>query len=259
MKKLTAILLSVALILTATACNENNTEAEEFPLISQPPAAQTEITTTARENNLIVDMEMAGQWIPTYIELTQIEIGSVKDGRIKEEIISELKNVQLLNENERQINSVLRLWDIKDFYVPTVEIDGFEMDNVLILGGTFSYKYTPNDYSDCNYKFNFDTGMKISITRKDYYEFYNKKYPETIEQFDENLNLGHKIFDGDLFFIESDIYNLTGGVIDDTWFYLTTPKSIDLDSALQIGRDLINTAELVNVQHELDVLRQQSE
>jgi hypothetical protein len=81
---------------------------------------------------------------------------------------------------------------------------------------------------------------------------------ESVEQFTGVFaHKGDVRIKDDFFFVDTHYdYNVLGGAIGDTWFDVYVPKSIDFDAAMKICRDLISTAELVDVQYELDVIRQ---
>jgi hypothetical protein len=188
----------------------------------------------------------------------------------KRAVVFEMNKAQLMTDKEHKLYDDykgVRISEIEEFYsLDNFKIGGFELYSTAIMGGVFIYHYAPINPPvekldiDGNYRFCYTSGIQLQITRKDIYEHYNEKPPTTIKQVVKRFaNIEDVEVEGELFFGKATSFNRVGGLIGETWFDMHTPKSIDLDSALQIGRDLIDSAELVNVQYELDVLRQQSE
>jgi len=193
-----------------------------------------------------------------------ITINNFKNKDLKIAIIDEINISNTMSEKERQEHGNYRahkISDIKEFYYPGIEIDGYELSNVELLGGVFSFYYSPikpdSESLDKNgdYFFCHSTGIILSICRTDY-KSDDMTYPVTIEQLAKMYKGEVK---GDLIYVESledyKQYNEVVGLLGDTWFNMYIPKSVDFNTLPNIGRQLIKSAELVDVEHELDVMR----
>ncbi|MDR2532139.1 MAG: hypothetical protein LBC82_04780 [Oscillospiraceae bacterium] len=230
-----SILLSVILIFNGCSAQLNESEPDEV-----------EITEAQEMPNIF----------------TAIVIEDVKDANYTREIINEINTSKLISENEHKYNDsyqAVRISNIKAFYsLNNFEIHGYELYKVLILGDTICYYYAPINSTADRSSLCFSNGSAIllQITR------FDNRYGDipsrvTIEQLAE-------IFDGqvignNLFFVEgSELfeYNELGGLIGETWFAMKVPKSVDFDVLCDIGAQLVVSAELVDVQAEIDIIRQ---
>jgi len=176
----------------------------------------------------------------------------------KSEILNHI-NTSTISNNESSyynLHSTLKISEIEKFYnLDNFNIEGFELNQVVIMGGVFGFYYAPSRFPMEDYIFDYDTGVHLQVIR---HEFIEKDNPATIERLIGVFGSdGKVILDGDLFYVDTIYnYNMIVGLLKETYFFMYVPKSIPFDSLPEIARQLVNTAELVDVQHELDVMRQ---
>jgi hypothetical protein len=194
-----------------------------------------------------------------------IRINLSRDSSSKKEIINEVNATWLMSrrEIEDDFNQyVVKLSDIEEFYdLDNFNIDGFELLRISLYSSGIEYDYVPVNppesslWADGSYVWSLGTDITISIHRMECPE-KRATAPQTIEEF-AGFKHNHVpiIKEGFAFFYHTG-FNSIRGAIGDSWFRMNVPESIDIDGAIEIARRLVNTAELVDVQQELDVLRQ---
>jgi len=164
-----------------------------------------------------------------------------------------------------QIND-LKLTHISEFYNPNnITFDGLELLNISVSDVMLIAYYVPIGLNieaidgDDMTLFSFGTGIELKIKNVDIRIFEDSDPITTAKEYATFFeHKGDVRIDNDLFMIETTEdfdYNMLGGLIGESWFTIFIPKLIDTDTAFKIGRDLIESAELVDVQRELSLLR----
>jgi hypothetical protein len=155
------------------------------------------------------------------------------------ELIGSLRNADRNDSFRRHLS------EITEFYHPRVEIDGFELFGVTILGSVFDYHYAPPGLTD--------DSIVVSIVRSDAV-FGNVPASPTIEDLAEAFS--GEIRSGLVYRDDGDSFAVVD-LLGDTWFFIQVfDKSNDFEFIRDIAARLVNTAELVDVEQELEVLRQ---
>jgi len=227
---ITTVLLAICL----TACNINDIA---------PETTQAE-TNENRESSSLVE---------------PIGIFDVEDGDFKRAILEEINLSKTISGDETQgyaNHRIHKISDIEEFYIPNIEIEGFELRVVGITEREFYFQYSPINPNDedldmnGNYMFDFNSGVLMSIERPESWfntSDSNEVFEERLEQVEQqgwgqikdniiySENLGYFSFQ-----MNNTIVKIR--VLDslNNYEYLR-------DLALQV----INSAELVNVEHEL--------
>ena len=244
----------MTLLLTIAGC-----ASSEITPAQSEESVQAKETKQPKETNaeLSADDEIPeGYW-------AGIVIKDIENKKFKNDILKELDTSRSMSKKQRQDDidqRIVKAQNIEKFYnLDKFKIDGYELYEALITRGMFLYKYAPLNPSagdldvDGNYVFNYDTGIQLQIKRFDY-EYGDIPSRVTIEQLADIFE--GKVINNSFFCVETPYnYNEFGGLLGDTWFDIKAPKSVDFNSLPNIGRQLIKSAELVDVERELDVMR----
>ncbi|MCL1867080.1 MAG: hypothetical protein FWF82_06690 [Oscillospiraceae bacterium] len=137
--------------------------------------------------------------------------------------------------------------ELTEFYFPNLEIDEYEFVQITIDRGGFGYHYAPIKRGE-EY-FHFKGGIDVVLGRPDY-----KDEPMTFQE-SAKMN-GFELTEDGFIYDESSNYCGVYGEIDGTHFRVTASDSFaDYEYLRDIALRLVKSAELVDVKHELDVLR----
>jgi hypothetical protein len=238
MKKSLSLLCAAGLLLTLAACAESDTPLDPAAENRTAPSA-TESTTAPTEPDERPHVGISA--MPFIIQLddlrgaTSIRSALTEHIDTSRAIADERMSVADGDENTG-LHSQHRVAEITEFYFPTIEIDGFELSAATILGGEFSFRYTPIG----DRAFNIDTGVVFRVTRTDA-EFDDVPNSPTLEDLQKVFE-GSRIADGLLFRPTGEIVGLVG----ETWFTLTA-HPLDDDAAIDIATRFARTAERVTV------------
>jgi len=224
---------------------------------------ETETSKEGKEPFISEEKEESFELMPNIIY--SVVINDAKNGHFKNEIIQEIKASESLSkEDERIIGNyeAVKFSNIKAFYNPdNIKIDRYEMYKALLLGGSICYYYAPVDTVGDRSDFCFSDGKALVLQFKRFdYEFGDIPSPATIERLAEVFK--GKVIDKDMAYAEGQDfqkYHEFVGLIGETWFDIKAPKSMDSDTLIKLGRQVIDTAELVNVQAELDAIKQRGD
>jgi hypothetical protein len=247
MKKLLNLICVFSIIIALAGCSvpSNSETSKEETLSNEDDTAQlTEI------EDLLP--------LPIPFVIHGVTVSDVENGDFKTAMVDKL--ITARTADETCLNTIeyvaAKFADIEAFYsLDKLRFNGYRKDHVFMGEAMFNYRYVPTSLSaenldnDGSYSFNFMTGIQIGIFRTDY-KLGDMTYPVTIGK--ASATIGGRIIDDNLSFAETVYeYNELAGIIGDTWFIMQVPKSIDNDAAIEIGRRLISTAELVNVDEEI--------
>jgi hypothetical protein len=173
----------------------------------------------------------------------------VADGDFRTAIINEIRASSSRSDVARRLN------DIKEFYAP-LEIDGYGVYSIAFWDSGVSYNYMPNEdllRENTHWYFSETTCIEVvidcpmAIARTDYAnnaaEFFEMIVRENnMTLIDDNLAV---------------FYNHVFGLMDDRTFRVSVPTGLAINLTSQdLARDLISTAELVNVDEEIARLSQ---
>jgi hypothetical protein len=214
------LVLTVTLITTQSGCNKKD------------------------EDNQTLSPEFA----PTRIQINS-EINA------KKAIIDVIDVSRNISEKGKQDNNnfkVNKIPELKEFYIP-MKIDGFYLNLVDVDDYGFAFYYMPveNEKNNDEYYSLYDDAIEIIITRPEsrpiIFDFN--------EYFKEVAEINNELFTEDNFVYSK--HNYLHGQIGDTTFRISAPYKMGTYEYLRdLAFDLIKNAELVNVQHELDVMKQ---
>jgi predicted small secreted protein len=194
---------------------------------------------------------------------------------LKSDIINVISESQIMNRNSEVYGNISehRVAEITDFYLPNIEIAGFELINASIYKGGFEFSYEEID-SLSSYR-----RVQLTIIRTDAHE--NNPPPtasiEDIAKFFGNAEIkvrtdahennppptasiegiaelfGNAEIKEGFVYIKGSNMNEIMGRLDKTWFHIYVPSSFSFEDSRDIAQQVINTAELVDVAHELEV------
>jgi hypothetical protein len=183
-----------------------------------------------------------------------ISIRNNGDTNFKNELIEQIETSRnaVTNDSSYWLYSNNRISDITEFYFPELEFDGFELAFAEITSSIFGFYYAPigqvEESLNSPGHYLFDEGIQLSIVRTDAVVDDMLSSP-TLSQLAAKLN--GTIKDG-FVYIESKYHNEIAGVIDDTWFFMYYPDELnDFKVLKEISRQLVETAELINVDKEI--------
>jgi len=247
MKTIISITLAIALLVSLCACSESG---DNEVLAEQPPEEQTTPAKTEKED----ESDITQLRVTTFYG---VGFTADEDGNYRNSILEEANIARLLSEEELENDSnqrQLELWNMEDFYcLDNFKVDGLKLNHAQILGHVFNYYFAPNGEDNFG---NFDISwIELRIMRTDKTQWEGA--PTTIEEHAQTYhhNLANTTIVDNLFVIQYRDplinYSRFGGLLGDTWFSAMIPSSFDLDSAIELGRRLIATAELINVSEEL--------
>jgi hypothetical protein len=188
-----------------------------------------------------------------------IWLADTANGDFRTAIVDEISTSRTLDEEQHRNfgnYNAHKISDIKEFHYPPV-INGFELFCVTIGESAYIYYYSPpSDRPKIagQYHFSPDTGIQIAIERPE-----ARLFEGTVtEHLREIARVNNMTFTEDGF-VYSDCntaLNRIEGQIGDTIFIIRTPKSFDYNRLHSLARDLISSAELVNVDEEIARLGQ---
>jgi hypothetical protein len=227
MKKSVSIFCIAALLCTLAACSEQDiepalkgqTEPSATESVNEPTEANEERQIHRSIPPFAIgldDLRGASSIRNALVEQMSVS-RAIEDGRMSADAVEE----QYLTHPEHKIA------EITDFYFPTAEIRGFELSSVTILGGQFSFCYTPLG----NRSFNIGTGVLFRVTRTDA-EFDDLSCSPTLEELQGVF--GGKI-EGELLFAGEGIIGLVG----ETWF-ITNAHTMTESQAANLAREFID-------------------
>jgi hypothetical protein len=244
MKKLITLLLVAGLILTLTACAQ--------PVDTQTPSDITAVTTDMPPGTQTNDVEATSERNRSYtIAPETFWLDSIADRNFKTAIVGNLDSSRLANDNADSLNNIS---EVHNFYLPQ-KIAEFELYCVSIGEAGFVYYFSPpNDRTKKagQYFFSHDTDIEIIIERPEarHIDYINMNGIEYLREIAvaNNLTLTE---DGFLYCDNFFSHNLIDGQIGNTIFSIRAPKSFDYERLRSLARELISTAELVNVDEEI--------
>jgi hypothetical protein len=225
-KFLAAVLAAIVLSATFAGCTKKD----------EPPVAE----------------EHHGLTMPTNIWFDGSD-DSVSRANPRQAIINEINISRSMSRSEHQENGnnfvANRISEITEFYFPVLEIPEFELIRISMGSAGFIFHYAPIDKSVvCPYYYD-EIGIEVKISRPDF------ELPRTFEQFVE-INGLLLTADG---FAYDEWSNLCAidGEINGVHFTVTSSQAFaDYELLRDIALQIIDTAELVDVEQELEVLRQ---
>ena len=172
---------------------------------------------------------------------------------IKSELINEIENLRKAG------GDIDKISEITKFYYPVIEMDGFELFCFSVDEAGFVYYYASIDpdkkenvFKAGEYFFSDKTDIEIIIERPESRLFDGDDIIDYLKELAEidNVSLTEDNF------VHTSQYNSIFGQIGDTIFRITVPdKMNDYETLRDLANQLIKSAELVNVQQELDVMR----
>jgi hypothetical protein len=177
----------------------------------------------------------------TPISLT-LSLANTVDGDFRTAIINELNFSRTANSNATPVH---RFSEMNEFYYCRSKIEGFALDYFSMSRAGYRYVYAPiirrNDE-----RLNHDNVVQIIIRRTDYMpEGRNAFEHFEVSVIENNMTLiGENIaYAGD-----GDIY----GIVGNSYFRISAPVGMrDQETLIALARDLISTAELINVDEEI--------
>ena len=168
-----------------------------------------------------------------------------------DEILEHIEIAETITENDEDYwrYSGSNMADITEFYIPNIEIPGFELYNVGILGGVFVFSYVPTNLDgvefdrEGNPEFSFSDTIRLSITRTDYEDFPSSP---TIEELASQFNVSDQVIRNGIVYMES--INLIAGLMGETCFTMRVPDSLNnFDTLHSLATQVVQSAELVVV------------
>jgi len=164
------------------------------------------------------------------------------------EVVSRIDNIRTAGGGANAIHN--KTSDIERFYLPPLKIDGFEFSSAHVDSRRFTFYY---GLENVDY---WRPGIEVSITRIDVLNqnggsvsFFNSSINQLRSQ-------GHdyKVEDNLLLVTR---FNKVTGFVGDLYFTIRVPDHLNnYDFLCDLALQVINSAKLVDVQHELDVMRQ---
>jgi len=136
------------------------------------------------------------------------------------------------------------IFNISEFYFPAIDIDGFELYNVLVVTSGFGFNYHPADEPDKDMAYHSGDSIAIWIDRPEYFTDYDhlKSWMEQCEE--QNINF---LLENGLMYVPR--WNTVMGQIDDICFTIRVPDNLnDFDFLRGLCLEMIDTAELVIIE-----------
>jgi hypothetical protein len=151
----------------------------------------------------------------------------------------------------REYRTRTRMAEIEEFYFPTIEIDGFELDRVMVWGGALEFRYRLSElspewlYYDADGKYIQGSSPEISIVINRLCSFVT----DPVETFSEMIvNHSHSsvLIEGDMLY--NEWAHSLQVLADNVLLYIAVPKNMsDLDFLRTLAREVIESLELVTV------------
>jgi hypothetical protein len=271
MKKLTAILLTLAVVLSfAIAANTDDKKAtindalEILMYLAGMDSNAAPGSTIDDALDILIYLAGIGELPEKFTEITQpsipepsvsqVFVMSVPEENFKTTIVKDIYASRNMTNDQSQSGSINKLAEINEFYFPTIKIDGFELVSVNINEWRFFFRYKPinpgAEFLDRNgnYMFCYNSGIQVAISRE---KGWSPLTPGNSQMAGHIIkdNLAYSAFAG----FGNDVY----GEIGDTWFRIIMPEKLFThDFARSLALDLISSAELVNVDEEIGRLAQ---
>jgi hypothetical protein len=181
-----------------------------------------------------------------------VSLAALQDENRRGESVALELNREISNDTLAESSGLMEL---TEFYYPNVDVLGLELQKVTIQRGGFNFDYSPiststedlsnwltvtiiNAETDCPYLV-----APPSATIEFLAELYGNAYRNT------------EVRD-DLIFIKDDGFSRVIGLLDNTRFYVTVCSGFDVDELHRIAVLISENAELVNIEHEIDRIRQ---
>jgi len=164
---------------------------------------------------------------------------------LKSELLNKIESSRTFNEEDEEhgVYTINKIYDIKEFYYPALEIDGFELFCIAISEAGFVFYYGPVDKlnGEETYHFSNHDGIEIIVERP---EWQLENVPYSL--YDIARGDGNTLTkDGFVHGGENHIF----GRIEDTIFRISVPKSQNnYDYLRDLAFQLIETAELVIIE-----------
>jgi len=180
-----------------------------------------------------------------------IEIDDFTDlEAVVDEILEQIEIAEEISEGDEEygIYQIHRISDIEEFYVPTIEIDGFELRSVEVLGGAFLFYYVPTSSDGVGVDrygaplFYLGLMIQLQIGRTD----GDVSFAKTIEEFAEVFNVDDLVIRDGFIYVEDN--NLIAGLMGETWFDMRVPYSLNnFETLRDLATQVVDSAELVVV------------
>ncbi|MDR2532136.1 MAG: hypothetical protein LBC82_04765 [Oscillospiraceae bacterium] len=233
------IIVMTVLIVVLCGCKSRNPEVNN----------ETQVFENPTDNN-----EVLSVGLPTPTIICNVEGRDFKKEIIDKVITSRSENIgEYQEENNYDVN---RISEITEFFFPTVEIDGFKLHSVFVTETTFRFMYAPFEIDD---DFEVLIGSEgliiISLRRNEWYAARN-----VLDHFNDEVKQaqaqgwGHLTEDDMLY--DAEFGNITAK-IGETSIHIDVPRELgNYEFLRNLALRTIETIELVDVQAEIDIIRQ---
>jgi len=171
---------------------------------------------------------------------------------LKNEIISHISISETKNSVNNRLYSEHKVSDIPQFYaLDNLLIDGYRLYHVNITEGSFLYRFVPiEEFYDENVV---STGLNNILIPVKRWEWFDEKSTSKLMEREAEQGWGYLNEDG---MIYSQNNNEITAPIGNTIFRVQVPDKLNnYDFLHDIAQQVIKSAEIVDVKHELDVLR----
>ncbi|MDR2532135.1 MAG: hypothetical protein LBC82_04760 [Oscillospiraceae bacterium] len=198
--------------------------------------------------------------IEVEFEYQSLVIRNINENGYKEELVNRINKYRTADEGSYEYSIFTRnnLADIKDFYFPLLKIDGYELFCVEVTSISLVFYYAPlnpnkeNLDKNGDYFFCYNSGIEILIRRPEYVDAF-----DPLKSITEQLNQSgiSYLSKEDIIYVESknDVFSKIGN----TWFSVKVPGELNTYEFLRnLALRTIETIELVDVQAEIDIIRQ---
>ncbi|MDR2532138.1 MAG: hypothetical protein LBC82_04775 [Oscillospiraceae bacterium] len=178
-------------------------------------------------------------------------ISDVENGDFRKAIINKINISQLMDEEQHQADGSYKankISEITEFYYPTIKFEGYELYSVAIFDGVFIFRYVPLEFvgDDTSILLDIADVIEISIRRFDQFRAEAKQA--------QNEGWGYLSEDGMLY---AEEYSNIVAQIGNTTVRIDVPKKFNSYEFLRdLAFRLIETSEVVDVQAEIDIIRQ---
>ena len=183
-------------------------------------------------------------------EGVDFEINNIeKEINFKDEILRQISISKTIDKEDKdyQYFADNKIWDIKEFYYPTIKIEGYELCGILLSDNLFRYYYSPVEELELKegeeYFFNPSTGIRMWIERmKD--AFASDPLKPIIEQ-NEEQDIDY-LFKDNLIYTEH-LKDIFGRIGDSRFrFRIIVPDKINnFEYLRELCFQLVDTIELV--------------
>ncbi|MCL2698273.1 MAG: hypothetical protein FWE74_09375 [Oscillospiraceae bacterium] len=249
-KKTIAVIIVSALLLTLYGCKKTGEDSalkEINPEISKTDESSLNISQSIETQEFSADEPPSEQHYETSFSLETIVIRSADRGDLKSELIKEINDASGLRSDE-SLFLHYNISDIKEFYYPEIELDGYELFLAEIMQYRFHFYFMPEnpDSADLDlngeYFFSYDSGIEIAITRTETIIDTPDPLKAIMEQYDGQRR--EYLFEDGL--IYDEFFNTITGQIGDTWFYIVVPPKLNnYEFMRRLALQVIEAAELV--------------